>query len=239
MARPENQQSDVPGTRIKDGPLRSSQNWPNWSVVTSERGREALDAIVEVAGFKDKWSGLTAAEDGVRRAVLDLYAYLGHAPGVAGLAESTGMAPGEVRVQLGSLRKRDLIVLDETDGAIVGAYPFTEQTTGHRVRLGDRILNAMCAIDALGAGAMYQTDVTIDSSCLRCGAGIRIATWENGAALETTSPPSATPRSRSSRSSGKVRSQGGKKTLIRSQKYLPNQSESVFIILENRPPYSL
>ena len=49
----------------------------------------------------------------------------------------------------------------------------------------------MCAIDALGAGAMLGTDVAIESACRFCGTPIRIETRNNGTALEAYSPMSA------------------------------------------------
>ncbi|MEE9275139.1 MAG: organomercurial lyase, partial [bacterium] len=171
--------------------LRPGLPWPNWSAATTEGARRALGAIIEAAGLDRKWAGLTEAEDRVRRAVLDLYARLGRAPGAAELAAAAGMSPEELREQLARLGERDLVVLGGPEGEIAGAYPFTERATAHRVRLGDRVLNAMCAIDALGAGAMCGADTVVESACMGCGTGIRIATREGGAALEGFSPPGA------------------------------------------------
>lgn len=175
----------------KDALQNPESGWPNRSVVTSDTGGQALDAIAKVSGFGNKWFGLTEIEDRVRRAILELYARIGCTPDVAQLAEETGMTPEEVRAQLRNLQERDQIVLGEAMGVITGAYPFTENVTGHQVRMSGHVLNAMCAIDALGAGAMYQTDVTIDSFCLGCDTAIRIVTKESGTSLETVSPPSA------------------------------------------------
>lgn len=170
--------------------FRPGITFPNWSVVTSETVCQALDSIFEVFGIEQRWTGIEDAEDRVRRAVLDLYARLGHAPSITQLAEATAIAPDEVRGLVRKLRARDLIVLDETGETVVGAYPFRDRDTGHRVHLGDRVLNAMCAIDALGVGAMYDKDVTIDSVCAACGSEIRITTRDNGAAVDEVSPPS-------------------------------------------------
>ncbi len=180
----------APGTRLEVS-LRSGVTFPNWSVVTSETVREALDSILEVFGVEERWSGLEDAEDRVRRAILDHYGQTGHAPSIAQLSKSTGTAPDEIGDVLRKLKARDMVVLDQSGETITGAYPFTERDTGHRVCLGDRVLNAMCAIDALGAGAMYDKDVTIDSTCPACGTAIHIETRDNGAALATVSPSSA------------------------------------------------
>ena len=63
-----------------------------------------------------------------------------------------------------------------TPHVIVGAYPFSNQETGHRVTLDGRVLNAMCAVDALGIGAMTGRDIAIASGCRHCRAPIRITT---------------------------------------------------------------
>jgi hypothetical protein len=94
-------------------------------------------------------------------------------------------------VAQGTLRRlqaRDVVVLDESGRAITGAYPFTERTTRHRVRLKAHRLNAMCAIDALGVGAMYGEDVDIESACHQCGRPIVIETRDRGHDLATVVP---------------------------------------------------
>lgn len=171
--------------------LPSGATFPQWSAVTSENARRALDAIFEALDVKKFWTGMGEEEDRVRRAILEHYARSGHAPSIAQLAQLTELDAPEAREAVGKLRQRDLVVLDEGAEAIAGAYPFRERDTGHRVRLGERELNAMCAIDALGAGAMLGTDAVIASACRECGAAIRIATRGGGAALADVSPGEA------------------------------------------------
>ncbi len=84
-----------------------------------------------------------------------------------------------------------MVVVDRDGATLTGAYPFTDARTEHRMRLGQAVLHAMCAIDALGAGAMLGTDVAIESACRSCGTPIRVETRNDGAALEATSPTSA------------------------------------------------
>ncbi len=160
---------------------------PDWSAVTSTPARRALEAI---AGLMSRCpdAGFDESEDRVRRAVLELYARLGRAPAREEIAGATGLDPDTVRARLAGLAGRDLLVLDEASGAVVGAYPFSERDTGHRVHLEGRSLNAMCAIDALGAGAMYGRDVSIESACRACGKDIRVATRGLGTALEAVTP---------------------------------------------------
>ncbi len=179
----------APGTRLEIS-LRPGVAFPDWPAVTSKKAGEALVAILEAFGAETRWSGLGDGEDRVRRAILEHYGKTGEAPSMAALAGATGMAPDVLGELIGKLESRDMVVLDQS-ATITGAYPITESATGHRVRLGGRLLNAMCAIDALGAGAMYHTDATIDSTCPACGGAIHVETKRNGAALAAFSPSGA------------------------------------------------
>ena len=171
--------------------IRPGVTTPDWSVVTSETVREALGAIFEIFEWEERWAGLDDAQDRVRRAILEAYPRTGRSPSTDELAQSTGFAPDRVRDLIARLEARDMVVLDSGGGTLIGAYPFIDGGTEHRMRLGERVLHAMCAIDALGAGAMLGADVAIESACRSCGAPIGIETRDGGAALEAYSPTSA------------------------------------------------
>lgn len=91
-----------------------------------------------------------------------------------------------VQVLLSELEGYDL--LGVAQGAISYAYPFTARRTAHRVTLHSQMLHALCAIDALGVGAMYGADAVIESSCRTCGAAISIETTQHGLALGPRQP---------------------------------------------------
>jgi len=93
----------------------------------------------------------------------------------------------EVRLQLAHLKQRDLIVPSEDGDRILGAYPFTDNVTGHSVAVNGRVVNAMCAIDGLG-GVTLGRDIPVDSRCLRSGAAIEISTRDHGRALAAVWP---------------------------------------------------
>lgn len=168
--------------------MRPGVALPDWSYVTAEPARRALGAMIDVEGLLARLSDIDPIEDNVWRAVLEGYAEAGRAPALTELAERVGLSPEIVRRSLDRLRDRDVVVLDESGEAITGAYPFTERATGHRVRLKTHTLNAMCAIDALGAGAMYREDIEIESSCHECGRPIAIKTRNRGLALDAAVP---------------------------------------------------
>ena len=135
--------------------------------------------------FDRRWAGLGEDEDRLRRAVLEHYARQGVMPSRGELAEA--VAVREVDDGLAELERRDLMVLDD-EGAITGVYPFSARDTGHRVRLDGQGLNAMCAVDALGVGAMYGRDVAIDTACRGCGGTIHVETAAAGSELAGAAP---------------------------------------------------
>jgi mercury(II) reductase len=137
-----------------------------------------LQKLLQSEHLLQRWSGYADEADRVRSAVLRLYAENGRAPAVEAIAERTGMSAAAVRALLDQLGARDLVVLD--GGRIVGAYPFTDMDTGHRVTWDGRFVNAMCAVDALGVGAMLRRDTAIASHCRHCGAHVRIETQNDG-----------------------------------------------------------
>jgi hypothetical protein len=168
--------------------MRPGVAMPDWSFVTAEPARRALGAMIDAEGLLARLSDIDPIEDSVWRALLEGYAEAGRAPVLTELAGRTRLSTEIVRHSLRRLRDRDVVVLDESGEAITGAYPFTERTTGHRVRLKTHTLNAMCAIDALGVGAMFGEDVEIDSSCHQCGRPISIRTRNRGLALDAAVP---------------------------------------------------
>jgi mercury(II) reductase len=166
--------------------VRQGVTFPDWSVVKSPTVKNALQAMVGSDHVFDRWSGYDPATDRVRVALLQLYSEDGRAPTTRALAERAGLNETSVRTLLEELRRRDLVVLDGE--RIVGAYPFTDRDTGHRVTLDGRVLNAMCAVDALGIGAMTNRDITIASRCRHCGAPIRVTTRNQGRMLARVEP---------------------------------------------------
>jgi alkylmercury lyase len=94
----------------------------------------------------------------------------------------------QVRAHLAELQAHDLLGTDQATGEIIYAYPFTARGTEHRVRLHGHALHALCAIDALGVGGMFRTDVTIASSCRMCQTSIAIGTAQAGRVVGTAQP---------------------------------------------------
>lgn len=169
--------------------LRPGLVVPDWSLLPDPTGREALAAAMTVAGRRERWAGLDAAEDAVRRAVLLGFAASGAPPLSTELAASTDLATDAVRTALVRLARRDIVVLGE-DGRIAAAYPFSAAPTPHRVTLtrSGTAVYALCAIDALGLGAMLGAETVIESRCTGSGATVTIATQDRGFALAARAP---------------------------------------------------
>jgi len=178
-------------SRLPSYHVRLGVTFPDWAAVTSPQAREALLAIFEAIGIESMWRDYTPVEDDVRTTLLRLYADQGGAPAIADLARHAGVSESTIRPIVESLKARDLVVLDSDGERIVGVYPWTDRATEHRVSLGERTLNALCAIDALGAGEMYGRDVEIYSRCRACGAPVTIATHDRGRAVADVQPGSA------------------------------------------------
>lgn len=170
--------------------LRPSVVFPDWAAVTSPAAADALTAILFAFDLVQNWTGYGDEEDRVRQAVIEGLAELDGEPDTAWIAARTGLDEGRVAALLGRLTARDLVVRDGGSNAIVGAYPLTTQSTEHRVGFGGKVTHAMCAIDALGTGAMFDADVVIESRCRACGGPIRIVTKNRGIALDSVEPGS-------------------------------------------------
>lgn len=80
----------------------------------------------------------------------------------------------DVASVLERLGRDDLVVLDGAGSAAVGAYPMTVEDTPHRLQVNGRPVNAMCALDAVSVGPMFDAEVAIESHCAVTGAPVRI-----------------------------------------------------------------
>lgn len=179
---------DATAVEIRPGVQR-----PDWSIVTSAAARDALLARDRSRpGPVEAWTtALPQPQDAVWRAVIALFARLGRPPQWAEIAVEANLSERAVEEILSELERNDLLAVDKDRRSISYAYPFTARPSAHRISVHGHQLRALCAIDALGVGAMCDTDVVIESSCQLCGAAISIETARRGTTLWNVQPGDA------------------------------------------------
>lgn len=169
--------------------LRAGAHRPDWSKVTLPKAREVFQRrLAAHPSGVCAWAALDGAEDKALTAILRYFVDHGRSPSIEDVAGTSGQPLDTVRRALETLRKRDLVVLNESGASILAAYPFAAYRTGHRVTLHGQTADSLCAIDALGTGAMCRTETTITSACAHCGKPIHIATSSSGTALAAVEP---------------------------------------------------
>jgi Alkylmercury lyase len=162
------------------------RSWFDLSVVSDPLVADALDGLLVEWRMRKRWDDLPPAHRRLHRAILLGYLDTGAAPSDA---EMSGRFGEMVERALEDLAERDLILLDR--GRVMGAYPFTSRIARHSVEIAGREIAAMCAIDALGAGAMARRDARVCGCCARCDTPIEIDVAEAGLAIARVDPPGA------------------------------------------------
>jgi hypothetical protein len=173
------------------GGERSGSIAPDRSATIAPAAQDALERILVAGSYDRRFDDLDAAATSTLAVLLGMYAEMGRPPSLEEIASATARTLHETDRILDKLHRRDLVLLNP-DGSIGGAYPFTEAATAHTVtfpRTG-RTLHAMCAIDALGAGAMCCEDAAVRSRCHACGAPILVRLCANGQVLAEVKPRS-------------------------------------------------
>ena len=79
----------------------------------------------------------------------------------------------DTNAALAALAREDLVHTDD-EGAVTVAYPFSARARGHQVAFDGRVVQAMCAIDALGIAAMLDQPIEVRSHDPISGREIRV-----------------------------------------------------------------
>ena len=178
----------VPGEVLPTGELRRGVDYPDWAATRASAARAAVAGIVAATGEVAGWSDCGETADRLRAVILRSYGHRGRAPDLDELARNSGLSGMNLESGLRELVGRDMIVRDDESGDVTGAYPFTDAETGHRIRIGDRTVNAMCAVGALGVATMLGEDATIHLSCAVCDRAVRIETASRGETISAAEP---------------------------------------------------
>ena len=98
--------------------IRPGVVFPDWTAVTSDRARSALNDILQAFGVEGCWRDFTPLEDRCRQAIMEDYLHRGRPPTLSRLAAKTGLSEHDVREALARLKGRDLVLFDEQAATI-------------------------------------------------------------------------------------------------------------------------
>lgn len=127
-----------------------------------------LDALARLRALFPLEARLVAASEATRTVYAEVLAHwLKRPPSVSSFNAEA----------IAELVRVDAVVLEDNN---LGCYPFSTATHGPRVVMGERVVHAMCAIDALAIARLARSHTTIEAVCTSCGAPIVLAVQENG-----------------------------------------------------------
>src|SRR5262245_29280361 len=102
---------------------------PDLTMVRTVAARKAVEGILAAGHYDSRFDRIGTDAALILARVLRLYACFGRAPLLHEVAVETALSELSVVDRLNHLHARDLVLLDSTSGAIVGAYPFTQAQT--------------------------------------------------------------------------------------------------------------
>lgn len=148
---------------------------------------QAVQRLSQQLPLKDRQDTLSEPLKALHREVLSSLVTRGRPPTRAEVAALVG--EDQVDASIARLGSEDLAVLSQDRREILGAYPVTAEQTNHAVHVGGHEIHAMCALDAVSVGAMYDVPVEICSVCRVTGEPICIK--QNGMQILEATPPTA------------------------------------------------
>lgn len=142
-----------------------------------ERAPEAA-AILRNRCGPERTARLSGGERRLYRWVIERFALATPptGPQLAVQAEALALDPSAA---LATLAREDLVHADD-DGAVTVAYPFSARARGHEVAVEGRVVQAMCAIDALGISALLDQPIEVRSHDPLSGREIRVHATPDG-----------------------------------------------------------
>jgi len=129
-----------------------------------------LNSLLPLAA---RQAGLPAVTRALHRDILRFLYEKARAPVFADFGDTLPLLP-DLHVHLQVLASADLLVIDNETGLPLGAYPLTSENTPHRLIIGNRHIYAMCALDAVSVGPMFDAELEIASTCQQTGTPISI-----------------------------------------------------------------
>jgi mercuric reductase len=148
---------------------------------------QAVQRLSQQLPLKARQDELSAPLKALHREVLGSLVTRGRPPTRVEIAALVG--DDQVDAAITRLGGADLVVLSADQREIVGAYPVTVEQTPHEVHVSGHMIHAMCALDAVSVGPMYDLPVEICSRCRVTGEAICIK--QQGARILEATPQTA------------------------------------------------
>ena len=143
-----------------------------------------IQRLNEQLPLKARQLALPAEMASMHRAILTSLAAQGRPPTREELEKL--LDGGDYDATIIRLASDDLVVLNAAGTEIVGAYPMTTEETPHHLKVNKQPVNAMCAVDSLSVGPMFDAEVEISSHCHVTGTAITL--HMQGETLQSASP---------------------------------------------------
>ena len=143
------------------------ERWVPDALATSGRAEPSAERALAAAAIprsrcgSERTARLSGGEPALYRWVIERFA-LASPPTAAQLAEQAQALALDTDGALAALAREDLVHTDQ-EGAVIVAYPFSARPRGHEVMVDGRVVQAMCALDALGIAAMLDQRVEVRS----------------------------------------------------------------------------
>ena len=126
----------------------------------STKVNDAVDRLNSILPLAESQQSLSDELVDVYHNILHSYVERGRTLNRDEIAQQVGDVDESVRL----LGEKDMVVFD-SNGEPVGAYPFTMEQREHEVRVNGNKVHCMCALDALAVSPMFGMDTSIQSKC--------------------------------------------------------------------------
>jgi hypothetical protein len=167
--------------------------WIRAALATAATADSTVEHVLEAAAIPrsrcghERTARLSSSERALYRWVIERFA-LAMPPTATQLAEQAHTLALEASAALAAFAREDLVHTDD-EGAVTVAYPFSARARGHEVAIDGRVVQAMCAIDALGIAAMLDQPIEVRSHDPISGHEIRV--HANSEAVTSWEPETA------------------------------------------------
>lgn len=111
---------------------------------------------------------------GLRRLIYDGAIRRSRIPSKVELSSALAVSDQDVERALSELADAHQIVLQQDNGEVLMANPFSAVPTPYVVSVGARSWYANCIWDAMGLAAMVGADAHLDTSCGCCGSAMKL-----------------------------------------------------------------